>query len=197
MNARDFAGWWNWIFVAPFIVGALMVALSVFGLADDDGDAAGDDDGFFEDILENLHLNGVPPLMLLQNFGLWWGLCGWSVNRILGRHDAGVSLFSIPAALIGGVGLSLMSARLLSRFTPSGATATHQNELEGQIGESAALISQTAGTAYVRDTHGTLHQIAARVGQGTDSIQSGQPILVIHYQERDQCFRVQEWKSNS
>ena len=195
MNARDFVGWWNLIFVAPFILGALMVALSVLGLggddegADFDGDADSADDGW----LEQLHLGGIPPLMLLQNFLLWFGLCGWSANRMQGASGAAIALISVPLALVCGLILTVVTARFLARFTPEkSSAAAGQRDLEGRIGEAMATISAASGRAYVRDERGTLHQIAART-QGEEVVASGHKILVVAYED-DGRFRVKAWR---
>lgn len=188
----DFAGWWNWIFIVPFVLGALMVSISVLGIGDDDGDADGE--GFADDLLENLHLDGIPPLMLLQNFLLWFGLCGWIANRLLNANGPNVAAISIPVALVGGLILSIVTARFLARFTPDGATAaSHRHELEGRVGEAIAPISASAGSAFVRDGHGTLHQIAAR-SEGEEIVAAGSKILVVAYEEDDQRYRVKAWR---
>ena len=210
MNATDFMGWWNWIFVAPFLLGALMVALSVFGISGDDGDSDGGDvgvdmdgdgdadgdgdDGLLSDVLETLHLHGVPPLMVLQNALLWWGICGWSANRMLGQNGAAMIVISLPVALFGGLILTATTSRFLARLAPEGgSSAARANELEGRSGEATATITAKGGEAFVRDASGTLHQIAVRVGDDDEAIRRGQSILVLNYDAVGGCYRVRLW----
>ena len=208
MNATDFMGWWNWIFVAPFLLGALMVALNVFGISGDDGEGDGGDvgvdmdgdgdadgdDGLLSDVLETLHLHGVPPLMVLQNALLWWGICGWSANRMLGQNGAAMTVISLPVALFGGLILTATTSRFLARLAPeSGSSASRADELEGRAGEATAMITATGGEAFVRDASGTLHQIAVRVGEDEEPIRRGQSILVLNYDAQKGRYRVRLW----
>ena len=209
MNATDFMGWWNWMFVAPFILGALMVALSVFGGAGQhnhagqihiggdagmaDGDADGDD-GMLDDLLELLHLHGVPPLTILQNLLLWWGICGWTANRALGQHGAVMISVSLPIAIAGALFLTLTTSRFLAKLAPDESSSAGRSEaLEGRSGEAAARISETGGQAFVRDATGTLHQIAVRIGPDEEAIARGQQILVLSYDAKDGRYRVRAW----
>ena len=211
MNATDFVGWWNWMYVAPFILGALMVALSVFGgggqgghsghvhvgvdngIASGDGDMDGDD-GFLGELLETLHLSGVPPLTVLQNLLLWWGICGWTANRALGQHGAVMISISLPVALAGTLFLTLTTSRFLAKLAPGeSSSASRSHELEGRSGEATARISENGGEAFVRDATGTLHQIAVRIGADEEPIARGQQVLVLAYDEKDGRYRVRLW----
>lgn len=211
MNATDFMGWWNWMFVAPFILGALMVALSVFGgdhhshgghaghvhVGADAGMADGDADGengMLDELLELLHLHGVPPLTILQNLLLWWGICGWTANRALGQHGAAMIAVSLPVAMVGALFLTLTTSRFLAKLAPDeSSSASHSEELEGRSGEATARITETGGAAFVRDATGTLHQIAVRIGPDEEAIARGQQILVLAYDAEEGRYRVRAW----
>ncbi len=213
MNAMDFIGWWNWIFVAPFILGALMVALSVFGsggqnnhggsghvhmgvdrgIAGSDGDVDGDDE-FLGELLEILHLQGVPPLTILQNLLLWWGICGWTANRALGQHGAAMISISLPIACVGALFLTFTTSRFLAKLAPGeSSSAARSQELEGRSGEATARITVNGGEAFVRDSSGTLHQIAVRIGPDEEPIARGRQVLVLAYDEKDGRYRVRLW----
>jgi membrane protein implicated in regulation of membrane protease activity len=190
MANADFAGWWNAVFLAPFGLGVLLVALSAFGLDDDDGDGeldADESDGWL----------ALPSLMSVQSFLLWWGVLGWSANRATGNSAAAL-VISVPVALLGSVLLTIATSYALKKIGPqSGTNALGAGALEGRVGEADAAIASTCGSALVRDEHGTLHRIAARAPQDTEAIRSGEPVLVVAYDEESRAYRVARWKSGA
>ena len=206
-NWTDLGRWWNLIFVVPFFIGALLVVLSVMG-ATDDGDASGDGDLDFD----NSDADGddgddanekagafrhIPPLMLAQNFLLFWGVLGWAANGIFARGEGAATSFvllSIAIAACGGLVLTFALSSVLARWTPRGeSSATSKRGLQGRVGEAVSIVSETSGSVYARDEGGTLHQLPARVWPGTKPLPRGAQVLVIEYQEKDDCYLVKSW----
>ena len=97
-----------------------------------------------------LHLGDISPLMLAQNFLLFWGVIGWAALGAFSRgaHDA--TRFIVPSLLMAAVGASVLSLFLsgvLARLTPpEESSAIARSGLEGCAGEAVSLISATSGS---------------------------------------------------
>ena len=217
----DFAHPWNLVYAIPFGLGVLLVLVSITGAGRHNRGAVrhgarmstprmsthGSHGGAHKHhgakantrgaTKKNaLHLGDISPLMLAQNFLLFWGVIGWAAQGAMSRgaHDA--TRFIVPSLLTAAVGASVLSLFLsgvLARLTPpEESAAIARNGLEGCAGEAVSLISATSGSVYVRDASGTLHHIAARVAPECESLPKGAPVLVVSYEDGE-CYRVKRW----
>jgi membrane protein implicated in regulation of membrane protease activity len=220
MTLAEQLQWWNLIYIVPFGIGAFMVAMSVFGVLDndagdtadggdadmdgdidadgDDTDGDGDDDEGFS-LARTLHIQNISPLMLLQNFMLFWGIVGWSVNQLLGSGAHDPARFIVPSllsAFIGGAVLTILLSAVLSHFTPGTETlASTKASLIGRAGEAVSIITDKMGSVYVRDAAGTLHHLPGRIQPEDEPIKKGSQVVVIDYDEAGDFYRIKQWST--
>lgn len=135
----------------------------------------------------------VPFSMFFQSVCILWGVLGLIVNNVMKVYMS-QTRFVLPAALVTLVVTALLlhlTARFMARFTPRGATAVvGRRGLLGAVGEAVFEIDQDSGAAHVRDTFGTLHQLACRAEKGV--IPRGKQVLLLDYVEEKDYFIVQE-----
>ena len=150
-----------------------------------------------QSIGEKLHLQNLPPVLLVQNFLLFWGVIGWTTNQVLAPHGSSPTRFVIPALLIAGSGSLLFTVgtgTLLARFTPQDETfAVTKRDLEGRQGVAIANVSERMGSAHVRDANRTLHQLPVRVHPTQEAIAKGTPLLIVEYQPDEDFYWVRAW----
>ncbi|MDQ3814872.1 MAG: YqiJ family protein [Armatimonadota bacterium] len=146
---------------------------------------------------ETLHVQNIPPLMLLQNFLLFWGIFGWAANQFFARGSADPVRFIVPSLLAAFCGTAVMTlalSALLSRFTPTDETyVVTKSDLIGRAGEAVSAITERMGSVYVRDGGGTLHHLAGRIPPDRQPIAKGKTVLVIDYQPEGDYYWVKEW----
>lgn len=150
-------------------------------------------------LMHMLHLDNIPSQMLLQNFLLFWGVVGWTCNRIASKSATSPEKFvvtSLMAALIGGLLCTLLISATLARFTPGDDSfAITKADLEGRIGEAVSAITERSGSVYARDENGTLHNLAARVRPDGESIARGEQVVVVSYFADGDYFQVKKWSA--
>jgi hypothetical protein len=148
-----------------------------------------------------VHLGNLPPLMLLQNFLLFWGIFGWAANQYFARIQPDPGRFiilSLLTTIIGSLIVTVTFSALLSRFTPTDETyAVTRWDLVGRTGEAVSTITHRMGSVYARDESGTLHHLPVRVQSGGDSIAKGRSVLVIDYDAEGDFYWVKEWSPDT
>ncbi len=215
---EQFGAWWNLIFLVPFGLGLALVLLSVMGAARHGGSHHGahhhgahphraHHHGGRHHTHHTIrhtargsraaHTPTIPPFMLLQNFCLFWGVCGWTANQIvIAEITPTVELVVVSAtiALAGGLLLTAGISSVLARFTPVDESyAAVKTELEGRVGETITPITQRQGFVYARDVAGTLHKLPARTKPGTADMARGQAALVVAYDSENDYYLVKPW----
>jgi membrane protein implicated in regulation of membrane protease activity len=206
--------WWNLIFLLPIALSVLLlVASAVGGLGEGHGDAShahgevshdaaghgeggadGDHAGFLHEALEWFGVGVVPISLLLQAFLLFFGVFGLAANRALNTASGPEGLIwgALGLATLGGAGSAGLFGALSRRFLPRDEPALGNKDLVGRTGRVVFQVTQTTGTAQVRDAGGTLHQIPARVPAGHQPIEGGQEIIVASYNAEAGAFVVEE-----
>ncbi|MBV9470521.1 MAG: DUF1449 family protein [Abitibacteriaceae bacterium] len=148
-----------------------------------------------------LHIQNIPPLMLAQNFMLFWGIFGWAANQFFGKSAHDPARFIVPsllATVAGSLVITILLSAVMSRFTPSDETfAVTKRDLEGRLGEAVSTITDRMGSVYARDAVGTLHHLPCRIAPDGAPIAKGEQVLVIEYHPEGDYYRVKSWKPDT
>ena len=139
-------------------------------------------------------VGAVPVSLLSQAFLLFFGIIGLAANRALETASRPDTLIwgSIGLAALGGLGGAGVFGALARRFLPTDAPAVGNKDLVGRMGRVVFQVTQTMGTAQVRDGSGTLHQIPARVAPAHEPLESGQEIIVTAYDAQTGTFLIDD-----
>ena len=95
-------------------------------------------------------------------------------------------------AAIGGLTGAGVLGAVGKRFVPKEMPAPGNKDLVGHDGQVVFEVTQTTGTAQVRDAGGTLHQIPARIPSGCEPLETGRRILVSAYDGQAGVFVVED-----
>lgn len=209
--------WWNLIFLLPIALSVLLllasavgglgeagahgaVDASAHGAVDADADVETDAPGEAQtdhplaDALEWAGVGVVPISLLAQAFLLLFGMVGLAANRALetaARPDSliwGALGIALGGSLAGTAALGALGRRFLPREKP----ALGNKDLVGRTGSVVFTVTQTLGTIQVRDSGGTLHQLAARIPAGQEPLESGRDVLVTAFDPESGAFLVDE-----
>lgn len=143
-----------------------------------------------------LHIQNIPPLLLLQNFLLLWGIFGWAANQYFARGAPDPAQFIKPSLMVASGGsliVGLVIAAVMSRFAPSDETfAVTKRDLVGLIGEAVSPITDRMGSVYVRDATGTLHHLPSRIMPDGASIAKGEKVVIVKYHAEKDFYWVEK-----
>lgn len=212
--------WWNLVFLLPIALSVLLLLASALGgLGEGDADGHAHADAHVEahaDVDGHVHLDApdadtdhdhplasvlkwagvgaVPVSLLLQAYLLFFGIVGLAANRALGTAARPEALIwgAIGLAALGGLGGAGVFGAVARRFLPTDAPAVGNKDLVGRMGRVVFQVTQTMGTAQVRDASGTLHQIPARIAPGHEPLESGQEIIITAYDTQAGAFLIDE-----
>jgi membrane protein implicated in regulation of membrane protease activity len=208
---QNLLAWWNLIFLIPFTLAIVLMVVSAFsGFDDGDGDSDGEADsggdegdgeghegithGDAHSILHTIGFGAIPVTLLLQFLCLAFGVLGFAVNQFLRVSDAPGSRFpiSLLIAVVGALIVAAIMASVARRFMPTFHPATGNKDLVGRTGKVIFAVTDSEGTVQVRDAGGTVHQIAARIRQGRESLASGAEVLLVGYDSEQGAFIIEE-----
>lgn len=148
-------------------------------------------------LARTLHVQNIPPLMLMQNFFLFWGIFGWAANQFFSKGLHEPAQFIVPSLLAtcsASLIMTLAISAVMSRYTPGDETfAVTKTELEGTIGEAVAPITDHTGSVYARDAAGTLHHLPCRIRPDGSPVQRGEQVLVVEYNPEGDFYWVKSW----
>ena len=197
----ELLAWWNLVFLLPIGLSALLLlATAAGGLGEGEGHAHADVQGdvhgheWLHDAFAWAGVGVVPVSILLQAYLLFFGIVGLAVNRALQTATRPDSLIwsALALAAIGGLAGAGVLGAVGKRFMPKELPALGNKDLVGRDGQVVFEVTQTTGTAQVRDAGGTLHQIPARVPSGYEPLEAGRRVLVSAYDGQAGVFVVED-----
>jgi membrane protein implicated in regulation of membrane protease activity len=205
--------WWNLLFLVPVALAGLLLLMSALtgmggGDADADtshgdtshGDAETDVDSdtdhgpSLSDMLRSFGVGVVPVSLLTQAFLLFFGICGLIANRsfdVQARPEGRIGI-AVIVALAAGLVITALFGAVMRRFFPDEEPATGGKDLVARSGRVIFEVTDGGGTVQVRDSGGTLHQLAARVSQGNEPIAAGRAVLIVAQDKESGHFLVEE-----
>ena len=151
--------------------------------ADVDAGGHGGGPGLLVTVLSPLGLGKVPLTILLQAFGLSWGLTGGLTSYALfAQYGQPVPWFlavTIPASLAGGaIGTKLLVRMLAPLFKVTGKAESHA-DLIGRLGRVTSLQVDAEYGEVCLETNGTPNYVVVR-GQGELS-KRGDTVIVVGF----------------
>ncbi len=171
--------WYFFGFLAPLILGLLLVLGLALGMGDDgpgsgdaDGHANGDAHGHAHDSLSAFGFGRTPLLIVVMMLLLWFGGTG-----LVCRLFAIPALLALPIATLVAYALSRASAAVFARFLPSlETTSVSAGDLRGLAGIVTLEASPgRPGLAHVTKA-GDIYQINFHADE---TLAKGQRLLVI------------------
>jgi len=138
----------------------------------------------------------VPLTIIISTFLLFWGLTGFTFNRIILRASG-----SFPSSFIlASCGMSLVVGIIATKFL-SGAIArlfpeieTYSSNNESLLGLSAQVVSGQVtsrfGRAKVRDQYGNVLTVFCKISEGKEEPKRGEEVLLVEYDPADKKFEV-------
>lgn len=124
----------------------------------------------------------VPGPFLWGSVLMGWGLFGFWATRFFEPALHVPALFVLPTmgcAVVGALGTAKFAAETGARLLPREESfAMETVELCGLTGTVAFPVDAMRGRVHVYDTHGTLHDVSARVTPGYPPILRGRRVLV-------------------
>ncbi|MBC8134599.1 MAG: DUF1449 family protein [Fibrella sp.] len=202
--------WWNLLFLVPIALAGLLLLMSaVTGVGDGDveadassGDTEADADADHDtdhgpslsDALRSFGVGVVPVSLLAQAFLLFFGVWGLTANRLfaVGSQPEGRVWLALLVAVGGGAVTTALFGAVMRRFFPAEEPATGGKDLVARSGRVVFEVTDGGGTVQVRDAGGTLHQLAARVLPGAETIPTGRMVLIVAQNKESGHFLVEE-----
>ncbi len=209
---KELSLWYNLIFTVPILLVIFYLILQIFGLALDFGADVDTDAGdadvdldvdtdtdvipAFERALGFINVGKVPFTIIITTFLLFWGLIGFTTNRImqraLGSFPPAFILVSCGAALVAGILATKFFAGAIARVFPEIETYSSNNE--ALLGLSAQVVSgqitSKFGRAKVKDQYGNVLTVYCKIPEGKEVLKRGDEVLLIDYDSSDNKFEV-------
>ena len=133
-------------------------------------------------VLSLFGVGHVPLSILLMVLFFSFGGIGYVLNDLL-AEPIGVPwmvLISLPAAVVGSLGLTMLLGTALAKYMPMNETsAKRRSSLVGSRGVAVFEINASAGVAVVTDD-GDRYQVTARTTDGT-VIAGGTEVILTRY----------------
>ena len=127
----------------------------------------------------------VPITLVWGSLLLGWGLFGFWATRLLEPALHTPVVFGLPVlglAALGALGTARGMVALWTRLLPPEESfATGTVELCGLMGQVAYPVDTARGRVHVYDSHGTMHDVSARVAVGQAAVGRGRRVLVTDY----------------
>ena len=126
----------------------------------------------------------VPLPMVIETFGVLWGIAGCIANQALLANNPDPTFAQVTPslwiALAGGAIGGRIVSEIIGRLLPQDESqAISKDSLYGLKGKVAYKVSSIGGRALFYDTHGTLHDETCRVEEGAQTIEKGRTVLVV------------------
>jgi hypothetical protein len=205
---KELSLWYNLIFTVPILLVIFYLILQIFGLALDfggevdtdvgDADVDLDTDALpaLERALGFINVGKVPVTIIITTFMLFWGLTGFTANRIiqraLGSYPSTFILASCGMSLVVGILATKFLAGAIARLFPEIETYSSNNE--SLLGLSAQVVSGEVtpkfGRAKVRDQYGNVLTVYCKISEGKEVPKRGDEVLLVDYDSSDNKFEV-------
>lgn len=157
-------------------------------------DHGADDPGGVMKALTFLGVGRVPLSMILMSFCFLWGFAGWSMNLVLEpvfREPAFFVWISIGAAMLISLLLTRLLVRGLSYISPTTESYdTSPRDLLGRVASSVYPVTESSGSARLRDSYGNLQEVAVRVEQDAQPLPAGSSLILWRYDPLKRAFIV-------
>lgn len=129
-------------------------------------------------------IDRAPLPLVLQAFGLVWGVSGCLANQALlpGIAEPTAAQLAPVLAIAGASGIigARIAAEIIARALPQEETlAISRESLYGLTGKVAYPVSETSGRVMLYDDHGSLHDETCRVTPGSTAIERGRTVMVM------------------
>ena len=148
-------------------------------------------------VLEFLGVGRAPVTLVLLVLLGGFGLLGWIINALMvdrfsGYPHWGAFVAVLGVALLGSIGLTSRTARLINRLVPAFAsTATSVTRLVGRRGYvTSAQVDATYGQVKVRDSGGTLLTVFAVVDPNKPALARDTEVYLVEYDADKKVFVV-------
>jgi hypothetical protein len=162
--------------------------------ADHDVDAADQDASWIIQVLSFLGLGKIPISILIMCSCFIWGLSGWISNQTIqwvGLDPAYLAWLSVLVALFVTSFLTRGFALALAKIMPTTETyGVSDRMLFGRKAKALFDITPTFGIARLYDEHGTLHDVACRVGKDEEVIPRGTNVILAVFSPEKNAFFV-------
>jgi hypothetical protein len=214
--------WYNLIFTVPILLVILYLILQAFGLAldfggdvdtnagdvdadvdadidvdaDVDSDAEMDDFPVFERALGFINVGKVPLTIIIATFLMFWGITGFTVNRIilrsLGSFPSVFIMASCASALVVGIIATKFLSGIIARMFPMVETYSSSNEsLLGQVAQVVSgQVTSKFGRAKIKDQYGNELTIFCKIPDGKEALKRGDEVVLVDYDPSDNKFEV-------
>ena len=218
--------WYNLIFTVPILLVILYLILQAFGLAldlggdvdtdagdvdvdvdadmdadidvdaDVDGDAGADDLPAFGRALGFINVGKVPLTIVIATFLMFWGITGFTVNRIirrsLGSFPSVFIMASCASALVVGIIATKFLSGIIARIFPMVETYSSSNEsLLGQVAQVVSgRVTSKFGRAKIKDQYGNELTIFCKTPDGKEALKRGDEVVLVDYDPSDKKFEV-------
>ena len=122
--------------------------------------------------------------LVLEAFGLVWGLSGCVANQALLRGGGDPTLTQMLPVLSIATGSGFVGARfsaeIIARLLPQEETLVVSREgLYGLTGKVSYPVTEAGGRILVYDDHGSLHDESCRIAPGGIAIPRGHTAIVM------------------
>ncbi len=191
--------WENLVFLLPLIGTVCYLILFASGLGggkdidtDHDLDHHIDHDHDFEhggilyNLLSVLGIGRVPVSIVFMSMGFIWGFGGYACNRLYGNVSLSLAVACL-SALVGTSLISLIVGKLMPKVQSFAVT---NQQLVGQVGLVLNEVTPTSGTVRVRDTHGSILDIPARVRTGESNVPKDTRVCLTQFDSAQCAFLI-------
>lgn len=148
---------------------------------------------FVSQALHFLGIGKVPLSLILMSLAFVWGVSGWISNTLL-KDIINVPGIFFWVSLVIAAASAVCGTRYIAKFMalmlPSVETYSSKNyELIGQTAEVRFMITNSSGTAQLRDKYHNLLEVPCRVRDNV-ALQSGIRVLLIDYDTEEKVYVV-------
>lgn len=203
---EEFLRWENLVFTLPLIGTLLYLLLIASGLGSSkdlehdhdfdhdhdldhnhvDHDHDAEHGGFLSNMLNILGIGRVPLSIVIMSMGFLWGFTGYACNQL----SQNVTLSLVIAGIAALFGTSLISFSVGKLIPKTQSFSMTNQQLVGQTGLVLDEVTAISGTVRVKDVHGTLLDLPARVRNGESNIGKGTKIALTQYDNGTNAFFV-------
>lgn len=200
------AGWYNWPFLVPLLMGLFFILIDLFvgsvtdflgldGSFDIDGDgdvdidlSQGEGDGHGFSLLQWLGMGKVPISILIEVLFITWGSTGLFINAVGNDIISGWgSILTFVPALVGASivapFLTRMVATTITRFVPPDSTTSRSaHDFIGDLGVATSPVSSSVGQVRLPQQGGRPEtNLVVKLAVEGETLPSGSQVLIVGY----------------